>query len=46
MKFYIETIGCQMNTNDSDKMAGILLENGCMQTEQHRQALKQALKRS
>ena len=38
MKFYIETIGCQMNANDSDKMAGILLENGCMQTDDMLQA--------
>ncbi len=38
MKFYIETIGCQMNVNDSDKMAEILLENGCMQTDDMLQA--------
>ena len=38
MKFYIETIGCQMNANDSDKMAEILLENGCMQTDDMLQA--------
>lgn len=30
MKFYIETIGCQMNVNDSNKMAEFLLDNGCM----------------
>ncbi len=28
MKFYIETLGCQMNVNDSDKMAEFLLNNG------------------
>lgn len=33
MKFYIETIGCQMNVNDSDKMAENLLENGCLQVQ-------------
>ncbi|MBR3627808.1 MAG: tRNA (N6-isopentenyl adenosine(37)-C2)-methylthiotransferase MiaB [Elusimicrobia bacterium] len=32
MKFYIETIGCQMNVNDSEKMAEILSEYGCIQT--------------
>lgn len=33
MKFYIETIGCQMNVNDSNKMAEFLLDNGCMPTQ-------------
>lgn len=33
MKFYIETIGCQMNVNDSNKMAEFLLESGCMPTQ-------------
>jgi len=33
MKFYIETIGCQMNVNDSNKMAEFLLENYCMPTD-------------
>ena len=28
MKFYIETLGCQMNVNDSDKMAEFLSKNG------------------
>ncbi len=28
MKFYIETIGCQMNVNDSEKMAKFLLQKG------------------
>ena len=38
MKFYIETIGCQMNVNDSNKMAEILSEYGCMQTKDMLQA--------
>ncbi|RKX53105.1 MAG: hypothetical protein DRP30_05080, partial [Thermotoga sp.] len=25
MKFYIRTFGCQMNTNDSEAIAGILI---------------------
>ena len=29
MKFFIETIGCQMNVNDSEKIALFLLEHGC-----------------
>ncbi len=33
MKFYIETIGCQMNVNDSNKMAEILLEKGCVSAQ-------------
>ncbi len=32
-KFYIKTYGCQMNVNDSEKMAGILLNNGYEHTE-------------
>ena len=38
IKFYIETIGCQMNVNDSDKMAEILSEKGCLRTEDMSQA--------
>ena len=38
IKFYIETIGCQMNMNDSDKMAEILSEKGCLRTEDMSQA--------
>ena len=38
MKFYIETIGCQMNVNDSDKMAEILSEYGCVRTNDMLQA--------
>lgn len=29
MNFFIETIGCQMNVNDSEKIALFLLEHGC-----------------
>ena len=32
-KFFIETIGCQMNVNDSNKMAEILLEKGCVSAQ-------------
>lgn len=28
IKFYIHTFGCQMNENDSERIAGILLHNG------------------
>ena len=38
MKFYIETIGCQMNVNDSDKMAQFLLENGLSFTNDYSNA--------
>ena len=27
-KFYIETYGCQMNVHESEKLAGILADNG------------------
>ena len=32
-KVYIHTFGCQMNVHDSEKMAGILEEEGFMQTD-------------
>lgn len=32
MKFFIETIGCQMNINDSDKITDCLLISGLEQT--------------
>ena len=32
IKFFIETYGCALNTSDSEKMAGILEENGFIQT--------------
>ena len=38
IKFDIETIGCQMNVNDSDKMAEILSEKGCSRTDDMLQA--------
>lgn len=31
--FHIATFGCQMNARDSEKLAGILSEIGCMETE-------------
>ena len=37
-KFYIETLGCQMNVNDSDKMAETLSEYGCLRTDDMLQA--------
>ena len=38
MNFYIETIGCQMNVNDSEKMAEILSERGCSRIQDMSQA--------
>lgn len=32
MKFFIETIGCQMNVNDSDKISDYLVDRGCVMT--------------
>jgi tRNA-2-methylthio-N6-dimethylallyladenosine synthase len=32
-RFYIETFGCQMNVNDSEKVAGLLLADGYEATE-------------
>ncbi|SNR89354.1 tRNA (N6-isopentenyl adenosine(37)-C2)-methylthiotransferase MiaB [Desulfurobacterium atlanticum] len=32
-KFFIKTFGCQMNVNDSEKIAGILAENGYVKTD-------------
>ncbi|MCR4663458.1 MAG: tRNA (N6-isopentenyl adenosine(37)-C2)-methylthiotransferase MiaB [Endomicrobiaceae bacterium] len=37
-KFFIETIGCQMNVNDSDKMAEFLSEKGYFRTNDMSQA--------
>lgn len=31
--FYIETFGCQMNDHDSEKVAGLLLKRGYLQTD-------------
>ncbi|MEO2068929.1 MAG: tRNA (N6-isopentenyl adenosine(37)-C2)-methylthiotransferase MiaB [Desulfurobacteriaceae bacterium] len=38
MKFYIKTFGCQMNVNDSEKMAGILKSLGYEKTENPEEA--------
>lgn len=32
MNFFIETIGCQMNVNDSDKISDYLVNHGCLKT--------------
>ncbi|MCI0569921.1 MAG: radical SAM protein, partial [Myxococcaceae bacterium] len=33
-KFHVETFGCQMNVNDSEKVAGLLLADGYERTEE------------
>lgn len=38
MKFFIETIGCQMNVNDSDKITDCLLISGLEQTNDMQEA--------
>ncbi|WP_413854299.1 tRNA (N6-isopentenyl adenosine(37)-C2)-methylthiotransferase MiaB [Candidatus Ruminimicrobium bovinum] len=38
MNFFIETIGCQMNVNDSEKIALFLLEHGCCSVDNIEQA--------
>ena len=38
INFFIETIGCQMNVNDSEKMAEILSGKGCIQVKDVQQA--------
>lgn len=38
MKFFIETIGCQMNVNDSDEMAKYLLSCGYEKTDNYLEA--------
>jgi tRNA-2-methylthio-N6-dimethylallyladenosine synthase len=37
-RFYIKTFGCQMNVNDSEKMAGILRDMGYEKTENPEEA--------
>ncbi|MDO8282904.1 MAG: tRNA (N6-isopentenyl adenosine(37)-C2)-methylthiotransferase MiaB [Thermodesulfovibrionia bacterium] len=37
-KFFIKTMGCQMNVNDSEKIAGIFLESGYVESDDDRQA--------
>ena len=38
MRFYIETYGCQMNVNESEKMAGLLSNAGHVYTERMKDA--------
>ncbi|MFA5127873.1 MAG: tRNA (N6-isopentenyl adenosine(37)-C2)-methylthiotransferase MiaB [Patescibacteria group bacterium] len=37
-KFFIQTMGCQMNRNDSERIAGLLIERGMKPTDNPRQA--------
>lgn len=37
-KFFIKTMGCQMNVNDSEKIAGIFMESGYGESESGSQA--------
>ena len=37
-KFYLKTLGCQMNEHDSEIIVGILTNLGYQQTEDHKQA--------
>ena len=37
-KLYIETLGCQMNKSDSERIAGILSEYGYVETEIEKEA--------
>ncbi|MDD3922030.1 MAG: tRNA (N6-isopentenyl adenosine(37)-C2)-methylthiotransferase MiaB, partial [Endomicrobiaceae bacterium] len=38
MNFFMETIGCQMNVNDSDKISNYLIDHGCVLTLEISQA--------
>ena len=38
MKFFIKTMGCQMNVHDSEKIAGIFSESGYDQSEESKEA--------
>ncbi|MBI5674998.1 MAG: tRNA (N6-isopentenyl adenosine(37)-C2)-methylthiotransferase MiaB [Nitrospirae bacterium] len=38
MKFFIKTMGCQMNVHDSEKIAGIFSESGYDQSEESKKA--------
>ena len=40
-KYYIETMGCQLNENDSEKIAGITEKAGF---EQDKKAMEKAIK--
>ena len=38
LKYYIKTFGCQLNENDSEKIAGMLVECGYQQAEKESDA--------
>ena len=38
LKYYINTFGCQLNENDSEKIAGMLVECGYQQAEEYAKA--------
>jgi tRNA-2-methylthio-N6-dimethylallyladenosine synthase len=37
-KFYIETMGCQMNKSDTERLEGMFMELGYQKTEDHKEA--------
>ena len=37
-KYYVETFGCQMNVHESEKVAGILVSMGYVETFERAQA--------
>ena len=38
LKYYILTMGCQLNENDSEKLCGMMDQMGYIQTEQYQDA--------
>ena len=38
LKYYILTMGCQLNENDSEKLCGMMEQMGYLQTEQYQEA--------
>ena len=38
IKFFVETIGCQMNVNDSNEISQYLLSCGCTKVSQYQEA--------
>ena len=38
LKYYILTMGCQLNENDSEKICGMMEQMGYIQTEQYQEA--------
>ena len=38
LKYYILTMGCQLNENDSEKLCGMIEEMGYTKTEQYQEA--------